>query len=58
MKLIRFMLSGGAAAPGAVVGASRVLSAQASKGGSSVTFTVLAGIVTGRTSILGGQGAM
>jgi ribose transport system permease protein len=41
-----------------VIDASRVLSAQASNGGTALTFTVLAGIVVGGTSILGGEGAI
>ena len=39
------------------IDASRVLSAQSSSG-ESLTFTVLAGIVVGGTSILGGEGAV
>jgi ribose transport system permease protein len=35
-----------------------VLSAQASNGQTALTFTVLAGIVVGGTSILGGEGAI
>ena len=58
IKLITFVLSGGAAALGGVIDASRVLSAQASNGETTLTFTVLAGIVVGGTSILGGEGAM
>ena len=50
--------AGGAAALGGVIDASRVLSAQASNGGTAPTFTVLAGIVVGGTSILGGEGAI
>jgi ribose transport system permease protein len=41
-----------------VVDTSRVLSAQASTGDVSLTFAVLAGIVVGGTSILGGEGAV
>ena len=37
---------------------SRVLSAQASNGETVLTFTVLAGIVVGGTSILGGEGGI
>jgi ribose transport system permease protein len=48
----------GAAALGGVIDASRVLSAQASNGETALTFTVLAGIVVGGTSILGGEGAI
>jgi ribose transport system permease protein len=40
-----------------VIDASRVLSAQ-SQDNSALTFTVLAGIVIGGTSILGGEGAV
>ena len=35
-----------------------MLSAQASNGQTTLTFTVLAGIVAGGTSILGGEGAI
>ncbi|MGH3285676.1 MAG: ABC transporter permease, partial [Streptosporangiaceae bacterium] len=58
IKLTTFVISGGAAALGGVIDASRVLSAQASNGETTLTFTVLAGIVVGGTSILGGEGAM
>ncbi|HVB45812.1 MAG TPA: ABC transporter permease [Streptosporangiaceae bacterium] len=58
VKLLTFVLSGGAAALGGVIDASRVLSAQASNGQTTLTFTVLAGIVVGGTSILGGEGAI
>jgi ribose transport system permease protein len=58
VKTITFVISGGAAALGGVIDASRVLSAQASNGETTLTFTVLAGIVVGGTSILGGEGAM
>ena len=58
VKLTTFVISGGAAALGGVIDASRVLSAQASNGETTLTFTVLAGIVVGGTSILGGEGAM
>ncbi len=58
IKLVTFVLSGGAAALGGVIDASRVLSAQASNGETTLTFTVLAGIVVGGTSILGGEGAI
>ncbi len=58
IKLITFVISGGAAALGGVIDASRVLSAQASNGETALTFTVLAGIVVGGTSILGGEGAI
>jgi ribose transport system permease protein len=58
IKLITFVISGGAAALGGIIDASRVLSAQASNGETALTFTVLAGIVVGGTSILGGEGAV
>ena len=57
IRLITFGVSGVAAGIGGVIGASRVLSAQASSG-QDFTFTVLAGIVVGGTSILGGEGAV
>lgn len=57
VRVISFMLSGGAAALAGVIDSSRVLSAQ-SQDNSSLTFTVLAGIVIGGTSILGGEGAV
>jgi ribose transport system permease protein len=56
-RILAFALSGTAAALGGVIDASRVLSAQASSG-STLAFTVLAGIVVGGTSILGGVGAV
>jgi ribose transport system permease protein len=58
IRVLTFVLSGGAAALGGVIDASRVLSAQASNGQTALTFTVLAGIVVGGTSILGGDGAI
>ena len=58
IRLVTFVISGGAAALGGVIDASRVLSAQASNGETALTFTVLAGIVVGGTSILGGEGAV
>jgi len=57
VRIVSFMLSGAAAALAGVIDASRVLSAQSSSG-ESLTFTVLAGIVVGGTSILGGEGAV
>jgi ribose transport system permease protein len=57
-KLITFAISGGAAGLGGIIDASRVLSASSSNGGTALTFTVLAGIVVGGTSILGGEGAV
>jgi ribose/xylose/arabinose/galactoside ABC-type transport system permease subunit len=40
------------------VDTSRIFTAQATQGGSALTFTVLAGVVVGGTSILGGEGAI
>ena len=57
VQLLTFVISGGAAGLGGVIVASRVLSAQASTG-QDLTFTVLAGIVVGGTSIAGGEGAV
>lgn len=59
VRLISFTLSGGAAGLAGCIDASRVLSAPvATDNGNSLTFTVLAGIVIGGTSILGGEGAV
>src|SRR3984957_16369608 len=58
IKLITFAISGGAAGLGGIIDASRVLSASSQNGGTALTFTVLAGIVVGGTSILGGSGAI
>jgi ribose transport system permease protein len=58
IRIVTFALSGAAAALGGVIDTSRVLSAQASNGETALTFTVLAGIVVGGTSILGGEGAI
>lgn len=57
VRILAFVFSGMAAGLGGVIDTSRVLSAQASPG-TSLTFTVLAGIVVGGTSILGGEGAI
>ncbi|WP_349902270.1 ABC transporter permease [Parafrigoribacterium humi] len=57
VRILGFTLSGAAAALGGIIDTSRVLSAQASPG-TALTFTVLAGIVVGGTSILGGEGAV
>jgi ribose transport system permease protein len=56
-QILAFACSGAAAALGGVIDASRVLSAQ-SNAGTALAFTVLAGVVVGGTSILGGRGAM
>lgn len=58
VRIVTFVLSGGAAALGGVIDTSRLLSAQAASGGSALAFTVLAGIVVGGTSIAGGEGAV
>lgn len=58
IKVVTFVVSGGAAALGGLIDTSRVLSAQASNGETTLTFTVLAGIVVGGTSILGGEGGI
>jgi ribose transport system permease protein len=58
IRLLTFVLSGGAAALAGLIDTSRVLSAQESNGQTALTFTVLAGIVVGGTSILGGEGAI
>ena len=53
-----FVITGGAAGLGGIIDSSRVMSASSSNGGTALTFTVLAGIVVGGTSILGGEGAI
>ena len=58
IKLVTFAISGGAAGLGGIIDSSRVLSASSSNGGTALTFTVLAGIVVGGTSILVGEGAI
>jgi ribose transport system permease protein len=58
VRILAFVLSGGAAGLAGVIDTSRVLSAQASTGDTSLAFTVLAGIVVGGTSILGGVGTV
>jgi ribose transport system permease protein len=59
VQLLTFVLLGGAAALGGVIDDARVLSAQASSQfGETVTFTVIAGVVIGGTSILGGEGSV
>lgn len=57
-RIIAFTAAGLAAALGGIVDVARVATAQASIGGSTLTFTVLAGVVVGGTSILGGEGAI
>lgn len=57
-RIIAFALSGAAAAFGGIIDSSRVLSAGDQNGTETFTFTVLAGIVVGGTSILGGEGVV
>ncbi|MBA3877187.1 MAG: ABC transporter permease [Anaerolinea sp.] len=57
IRLAVFAISGLAAGLAGVIDASRVLSAQSNAGG-FLAFTVLAGIVVGGTSILGGEGSV
>jgi ribose transport system permease protein len=58
VRMLTFALSGTAAGLAGVIDTSRVLSAQASPNDTALAFTVLAGIVVGGTSILGGEGAV
>jgi ribose transport system permease protein len=58
IRIITYALSGLAAALGGVIDTSRLLSAQATGGGTTLTFTVLAGIIVGGTSIAGGEGSV
>jgi ribose transport system permease protein len=58
VRVVTYVLSGGAAGLGGVIDTSRLLSAQAGSGGSQLAFTVLAGIVVGGTSIAGGEGSV
>jgi len=58
VRVMAFVISGVCAALGGVVDTSRIFTAQATQGGSALTFTVLAGVVVGGTSILGGEGAI
>ena len=57
IRLAVFALSGLAAGLAGIIDTSRVLSAQ-SNAGTFLAFTVLAGIVVGGTSIMGGEGAV
>lgn len=56
-RILAFTISGLAAGLAGVIDTSRVLSAQAETG-STLAFTVLAGVVVGGTSIYGGDGAV
>ena len=58
VRVLAFALSGTAAGLAGVIDTSRVLSAQASPNDTALAFTVLAGIVVGGTSIMGGEGAV
>ena len=58
VRMLAFVLSGTAAGLAGVIDTSRVLSAQAGQADTALAFTVLAGIVVGGTSILGGDGAV
>jgi len=58
VRVLTFVLSGTAASLAGVVDASRVLSAQSTGGDVNLTFTVVAAIVVGGTSIAGGEGAV
>jgi ribose transport system permease protein len=58
IRVLTFALSGTAAGLAGVIDTSRVLSAQASPNDTALAFTVLAGIVVGGTSIMGGYGAV
>ena len=58
VRILAFVLSGTAAGLAGVIDTSRVLSAQAGQADTTLAFTVLAGIVVGGTSILGGDGAV
>jgi ribose transport system permease protein len=58
IRVLTFVLSGTAAGLAGVIDTARVLSAQASPNDTALAFTVLAGIVVGGTSILGGEGAV
>ena len=57
VRVIAFALSGGAAALGGILDSARVLEGN-STNNTTLTFTVLAGMVVGGTSILGGEGAV
>jgi len=58
VRMLTFAISGTAAGLAGGIDTSRVLSAQASPNDTALAFTVLAGIVVGGTSILGGEGAV
>jgi ribose transport system permease protein len=58
VRVLTFVISGVCAALAGCVDAARVLTVTADQGGSSLTFTVLAALVVGGTSLLGGEGAV
>ena len=58
VSMLSLAISGTAAGLAGVFDTSRVLSAQASPNDTALAFTVLAGIVVGGTSIMGGEGAV
>jgi ribose transport system permease protein len=58
VSVATFMISGAAAGLAGCIAASRVLTAGQTSPGPDVAFTVLAGIVVGGTSIMGGEGAV
>jgi len=58
VRVMAFVISGVCAALGGCIDTARIFTAQATQGGSTLTFTVLAGVVVGGTSIMGGEGAI
>jgi ribose transport system permease protein len=58
VRVITYALSGLAAGLGGLIDTSRLLSAQSTDGGPTLTFLVLVGIVIGGTSIAGGEGSV
>jgi ribose transport system permease protein len=58
IRIMTFVASGTAAGLAGVIDTSRVLSAAASTQNTTLAFTVIAGVVVGGTSILGGDGAV
>ncbi|HEY5389622.1 MAG TPA: ABC transporter permease, partial [Solirubrobacteraceae bacterium] len=57
IRFATYVIAGGMAGLGGVIDDARALSAQASSG-EDLTFTVIAGVVIGGTSILGGEGSV
>jgi ribose transport system permease protein len=58
VRIIAFAISGMAAAVGGILVASRISTGQADAGGISLAVLVIAAVVIGGTSILGGEGAI